>query len=344
MLDPLPRVVFIEGWGMLSLGVDKRAAEVAADIAQHSVVSKAAANEIGHFRALPAAELFEMEYWSLEQAKLGKKTLPRLAGQIALISGAAGAIGVGIAECLAEAGAAVVLTDLDLARAENAAALLRERLPEATLLALKMDVTDEISVGEAFAVATLEFGGIDIVVPNAGMAHVATLEEMEPANFRQVMEVNLTGTMILLSEAARVFRRQGSGGAVVVQASKNVFAPGAAFGAYSASKAGQHQLGKIAALEFAELGVRVNMVNADAVFGDAVPSGLWEQVGPERMKSRGLDEKGLREFYRERSLLKKSVTPRHVGEAVLFLVSDASAATTGVTLTVDGGIAAAFPR
>jgi rhamnulose-1-phosphate aldolase/alcohol dehydrogenase len=344
MLDPLPRVAFIEGWGMLTFGADKRAAEVAADIAQHSVAAKAAANEIGHFRALAPAELFEMEYWSLEQAKLGKRTPPVLAGQVALISGAAGAIGVGIAECLAEAGAAVVLTDLDLARAEAAAEILRAKLPSAALLALKMNVTDEMSVADAFTAASLEFGGVDIVVPNAGMAHVATLEEMEPPNFRQVMEVNLTGTMTVLGEAARVFRRQASGGSVAIQASKNVFAPGAAFGAYSASKAGQHQLGKIAALEFAELGVRVNMINADAVFGDTVPSGLWEQVGPERMKSRGLDEKGLREFYRDRSLLKKSVTPRHVGQAVLFLVSDASVATTGVTLTVDGGVASAFPR
>ena len=113
---------------------------------------------------------------------------------------------------------------------------------------------------------------------------------------------------------------------------------------YSASKAGQHQLGKIAALELAPLGVRVNMIHADAVFGDEVPSGLWAEVGPGRMQARGLDAQGLREYYRERSMLKIEVLPRHVGEATVFLASDRSAATTGVTLTVDGGVAPAFPR
>ena len=137
---------------------------------------------------------------------------------------------------------------------------------------------------------------------------------------------------------------QGTGGSVVVQASKNVFAPGASFGAYSASKAGASQLARIAALELAELGVRVNTINADAVFGDdEVPSGLWELVGPERMKSRGLDPQGLRDYYRERSLLKVPVLPRHVGEAVVFFASGLTP-TTGATLPVDGGLPEAFPR
>ena len=128
------------------------------------------------------------------------------------------------------------------------------------------------------------------------------------------------------------------------RSSKNVFDPGAGFGAYSASKAGVHQLGKIAALELAPLGVRVNMINADAVFGDdAVKSGLWEEVGPDRMKARGLDPEGLRAYYRDRSLLKTSVLPAHVGEAVVFFASGVTP-TTGATLPVDGGIPGAFPR
>jgi NAD(P)-dependent dehydrogenase (short-subunit alcohol dehydrogenase family) len=131
---------------------------------------------------------------------------------------------------------------------------------------------------------------------------------------------------------------------VVVQASKNTFAPGAGFGAYSASKAAALQLTRIAALELAELGVRVNAINADAVFGDAaVPSQLWQEVGPDRMRARGLDEAGLRDFYRDRSLLKVPVLPRHVGEAVVFFASQRTP-TTGAVLPVDGGLAEAFPR
>jgi NAD(P)-dependent dehydrogenase (short-subunit alcohol dehydrogenase family) len=207
-----------------------------------------------------------------------------------------------------------------------------------------MDVTDQCSVVAGFAAATRRFGGVDVVVPNAGIAHVSALRDLAPEDFQRVLNVNLLGTMTVLREAARLLEAQGTGGAVIVQASKNVFAPGASFGAYSASKAGQHQLGKVAAMELAPLGVRVNMINADAVFGDAVKSGLWQAVGPDRMKSRGLDEQGLRQYYRERSLLKIAVTPRHVGDAVVFLASARAAATTGVTLTVDGGVAAAFPR
>jgi NAD(P)-dependent dehydrogenase (short-subunit alcohol dehydrogenase family) len=141
-----------------------------------------------------------------------------------------------------------------------------------------------------------------------------------------------------------IFRRQGTGGNIVVVSSKNVFDPGASFGAYSASKAGAHQIAKIAALELADLGVRVNLVNPDAVFGDnEVPSKLWELVGPERMKSRGLDPEGLKEYYRQKNLLKVRVTAEHVGNAVVFFASELTP-TTGATLPIDGGIPAAFPR
>ena len=174
---------------------------------------------------------------------------------------------------------------------------------------------------------------------------MARVEDLDPEKFDQVVKVNLKGTFHVIKASIPIFRRQGTGGNIVVISSKNVFDPGAAFGAYSASKAGVHQISKIAALELAELGVRVNMVNPDAIFGDEeVPSKLWELVGPERMKSRGLDPQGLREYYRQRNLLKVQVTAEHVGNAVVFFASEASSATTGATLPVDGGIPAAFPR
>lgn len=345
MLDTKPRVAVIEGMGLVAFGASAGAAGIAADIAEHTLRAKARAQEVGQYKELPPAELFDMEYWSLEQAKLGKKKAPELAGQVAMVTGAGGAIGMGICKSLAAAGAAMVLVEIDQERADAAVEVLRKAVPGAACLPLGMDVTDEAAVATGMDAAVARFGGLDILVPNAGIAHVQSVAEMDLAAFRKVLDVNLCGTMTVLQAAARVFAAQNTGGAVVVQASKNVFAPGADFGAYSASKAGQHQLGKVAALELAPYGVRVNMVNADAVFGDEeVPSGLWQMVGPARMRARGLDADGLKDYYRERSMLKRTVTPEDVGEAVLYLASARSAATTGVTMTVDSGVAAAFPR
>jgi NAD(P)-dependent dehydrogenase (short-subunit alcohol dehydrogenase family) len=173
---------------------------------------------------------------------------------------------------------------------------------------------------------------------------VAKIEDLDPKKLDQVIAVNLKGTFNTIKASIPVFKRQATGGNVVVISSKNVFDPGAAFGAYSASKAGAHQMSKIAALELAALGVRVNMINPDAVFGDAeVSSKLWDLVGPDRMKSRGLDYEGLKEYYRNRNLLKARVLPEHVGNAVVFFASERTP-TTGAALPVDGGIPAAFPR
>ncbi len=161
--------------------------------------------------------------------------------------------------------------------------------------------------------------------------------------FIKVLDVNLMGVFQVIKAAIPIFTRQATGGNIIINSSKNVFAPGEAFGAYSASKAGAHQLGKIAALELAPLKVRVNMINADAIFDDAgVSSGLWDVVGPDRMKARHLDPAGLKEYYRQRNLLKTEVLADHVGNAVVFFAANQTP-TTGATLPVDGGIMAAFP-
>jgi len=207
-----------------------------------------------------------------------------------------------------------------------------------------MDVTDEESVRAGLARVVGAAGGLDILVPNAGIAHVARLEELAGADFARVMAVNCQGVFTVIKEAIPLFRRQACGGQVIINSSKNVFDPGAAFGAYSASKAAAHQLGKIAALELAELGVGVNMINADGVFdSDGVSSGLWDVVGPDRMRARNLDPAGLREYYRNRNLLKVAVSAEQVGNAVVFFAAGLTP-TTGATLPVDGGIPAAFPR
>jgi rhamnose utilization protein RhaD (predicted bifunctional aldolase and dehydrogenase)/NAD(P)-dependent dehydrogenase (short-subunit alcohol dehydrogenase family) len=342
-LDATPRVVLVPGVGIFSVGRTKADARIAADIADHTIVAKALANDVGRYTALADGDLFDMEYWVLEQAKLGKATEPPLAGQVALVTGAVGAIGFGIAKQLVAAGAHVVLADLDRARVEQAAAELDPRR-KGVAAGVVMDVTDEASVAAGFASVARLYGGLDVLVLNAGVAHVSKIEATDPAAFRRVMEVNLVGYFLCLREGARLMRRQGTGGHVIVNSSKNVFAPGADFGTYSASKAGAHQLGKVAALELAPAGIRVNMINADAVFGDASrPSGLWQEVGPARARSRGLDPAELQEFYRQRNLLKALVTPEHVGNAVVFLASNQTP-TTGATLPVDGGVLEAFPR
>ena len=342
MLDPHPRVVLVRGVGIFAFGETKKAADVAADLAEHTLRSKVRAEAIGSYEALEPDEYFEMEYWSLEQAKLGKKRRPQLAGRVALVTGAGGAIGAGICEALLEAGAHVVGTDVDADRLK----VVHDRLAAfgSTFSTVVADQTDEAAVRAGLDHCRYTFGGLDVLVPNAGIAHVGRLAEMDPDKFRKVYDVNVGGTLLLLKHASSVFAAQGTGGDVVLQASKNVFAPGAGFGAYSASKAGAHQLGKVAALEFAEMGVRVNMINADAVFGDdAVPSGLWQLVGPDRMRARNLDPGQLRSYYRDRSLLKVEVTPRDVGNAVVFFASGVTP-TTGATLPVDAGIPGAFPR
>jgi len=342
-LDAFPRVVLVPGVGIVAAGRTKQDARIAADIAEHTLRAKALANAIGRYTALSDADLFDMEYWSLEQAKLGKAKEPPLAGQVALVTGAAGAIGFAISKKLVEAGAHVVLGDVARERVESAVAELDPK-KRGVAAAVVMDVTDERSVGAGFAEVCRLYGGLDVLVLNAGIAHVSAIEATDPAAFRRVVDVNLVGYFLVLREAAALFRRQGTGGNVIVNSSKNVFGPGADFGAYSASKAGAHQLGKVAALELAAAGVRVNMINADAVFGDPKrPSGLWQEVGPARARSRGLDPAELQDYYRQRNLLKTTVTGEHVGNAVVFFASNLTP-TTGATLPVDGGVPDAFPR
>ena len=211
-----------------------------------------------------------------------------------------------------------------------------------------MDVTDSASVRDGLQQIILGCGGLDILVPNAGLAHVATLADLDETAFKKVLDVNLMGSFQVIKAAIPIFKRQARTGhipaQIIINSSKNVFAPGAAFGAYSASKAGAHQLGKIAALELAEIGARVNMINADGIFDDhGISSGLWDVVGPDRMRSRNLDPEGLKEYYRNRNLLKTEVLADHVGNGVVFFASGLTP-TTGATLPVDGGVASAFPR
>jgi NAD(P)-dependent dehydrogenase (short-subunit alcohol dehydrogenase family) len=268
---------------------------------------------------------------------------PRLANKVALVTGAAGAIGYGICRGLLSRGCHLAITDLPGEKLDRFAAEF-QKLDPGRILSVPMDVTDAASVERAFAEVIGRWGGVDIVVINAGIALTGPLTELEVEAFRRLERVNVEGTLLTLAESGRLFTRQGTGGDVVLVSTKNVCAPGAGFGAYSATKAAAHQLARIASLEFAPIGVRVNMVAPDAVFSaGGHQSGLWAEVGPGRMKARGLDQKGLEDYYRNRNLLKARVTAEHVANAVLFFATRQTP-TTGACLPVDGGLPDATPR
>ncbi len=342
-LDPYPRVFWVEGLGLAALGFTRKAARVAADIAERTALAKLESRFLGEYASIAEEHIFDMEYWGLQQKKLDRRTQP-LAGQAALVTGGGGAIGLGVADRLLAAGAAVAVADFDEARLEAAHDILTDRYGKDQVEAIAFDVTDYQAVTRAFDDISLRFGGLDLVVPNAGVAHVASIEDLDPGKFDAVLAVNLGGTFNVIKAAIPIFKRQATGGNVVIISSKNVFDPGASFGAYSASKAAAHQIGKIAALELAGLAVRVNMINPDAVFGcGEVTSGLWDLVGPDRMRCRGLDPSCMQDYYRERNLLKAQVTAEHVGNAVVFFAGNFTP-TTGATLPVDGGVQGAFPR
>lgn len=340
MLDPDPRVIWVRGVGVIGVGKTARAASIAADIASHTLRTKHRAAPLGPYAGLPTADLFEMEYWSLEQAKLGRGRVPALNGKVALVTGGAGAIGVGVANELLEAGAHVLLVDHDAEALERAVAYLDDPRCRSQVA----DVCSLESVQEAFDEGVRRFGGIDVVVLGAGIATSAPIERTSPAEFDRVVAVNLGGVHRCLSAAASLFRAQGLGGNIVLISSKNVMGPGAEFGAYSASKAAAHQLCKVAALELAPIGVRVNLVAPDAVFSEGpIASGLWATIGSDRAAAKGLSVDALEEHYRTRNLLGVRITGRDVGRAVRFFVAEETP-TTGATLPVDGGIASAFPR
>jgi rhamnose utilization protein RhaD (predicted bifunctional aldolase and dehydrogenase)/NAD(P)-dependent dehydrogenase (short-subunit alcohol dehydrogenase family) len=340
--DAMPRVVLMPGLGAVCAGSDVVEAGIVRDITRQTLAVKKKAAAVGPYEGLSEDRLFDMEYSSLQLAKLAESELP-LHRSVALVTGAAGAIGAGICQGLLEKGCHVAATDLP---GNSLAELVNElrQTHDARIFGVPLDVTEPESVAAGFGRVILEWGGIDLIVVNAGVAHVSSLADMETKAFRKLTRVNIEGTLHVLAEAARHFRKQNTGGDIVLVSTKNVFAPGATFGAYSATKAAAHQLGRIASLELAEIGVRVNMVSPDAVFAHGTrKSGLWAEVGPDRMRARGLDEKGLEEYYRNRNLLRAKITATHVARAVLYFATRQTP-TTGATIPVDGGLPDATPR
>ena len=338
--DPLPRVVMIPGVGAVACGVSVADAQIAADITlQELAVKTRIAESGGIYLGLSEDHLFEMEYHLLQQAKL---KAPQNTG-VVIVTGGAGAIGHGICDKLLAEGWHVALSDLQGPALEATVAAF-ENLYPGRILAVAMDVTDPLSVATGYASVLMTWGGVDLVIVNAGIAAVAPLTELSIDTFRKLERVNVEGTLLTIAEAGRLFKIQKTGGDIVLISTKNVFAPGAKFGAYSATKAASHQLARIASLELADIDVRVNMVAPDAVFSHGkTKSGLWAEVGPDRMKARGLDEKGLQDYYHSRNLLKTQVTAEHVARAVMYFATRQTP-TTGATIPVDGGLPDATPR
>jgi rhamnulose-1-phosphate aldolase/alcohol dehydrogenase len=342
MQDPSPRVILIPGVGMLTTGKDATDAEMVAQIYTHAMSIMRNASAVGRYTSISAREAFGVEYWPLELYKLSLAPAEaELSREIVLITGAAGGIGQAIAERLIDGGASVVVTDLHRGGIESLAERLNRRVGRRRALGLVMDVTDEQSIQQACDQILNVFGGIDMLVSNAGVAVVAAIDRLTRDEWEQSLRVNATGHFLVAQAIIRWLRVQGLGGALVFVASKNVLAPGKDFGAYSAAKAAQAQLAKILAIENGEFGIRVNIVNPDGVFED---SGLWKRIKAARAKTYRLPPSQLETYYQQRNLLKARVLPEDVAEAVCFFVSKRSAKTTGCLLTVDGGLREAFPR
>ncbi len=323
MLNPAPTLAWIEGLGLVGMGLDAKAAAIAADQAQQGIVAMAYGEDCGGFHPVGEAEIFDMEYWSLEQAKLGKATPPALAGRVVLITGGAGAIGLATAKAFAAKGADIFLVDLDEAALVQALDTLgAERHAGAAL-----DITEEDAATRAINACIERFGGLDILISNAGAAWSGAMKDMNEALLRKSFELNFFAHQKFARAATGLFETQGRGGQILFNVSKQAVNPGKNFGAYGLPKAATFFLLRQLALELGEIGVRVNGINADRI-----RSGLLDDAFiKERARARGIDEA----TYMAGNLLNREVEASHVADA--FVALALSPRTTAHVMTVDGG-------
>jgi rhamnulose-1-phosphate aldolase/alcohol dehydrogenase len=343
MGNPAPRVVLIPGLGMITTGKDATLAQVSADLYHRAITVMRGATALDRFVSLTEAESFAIEYWPLELYKLTLRPPDReLAGRIAFITGGASGIGRATALRLAAEGAHVVIADLNASGAETVASEIVKKHGAKRGLAVGCDVTNEEQVAEAFRQTVLNYGGVDIVVSNAGLAASAPVTETSRADWDRIFNVLATGYFLVSREAFKVWGAQKSGGSLVFVASKNGLIGSKNAAAYNAAKAAEIHLARSLAEEGGALGVRVNVVNPDAVVQG---SGIWDAGWREaRAKGMGVPPDQLEEAYRQRTTLKTNVYAEDVAEAILFFASDRSAKTTGGILNVDGGLVAAYVR
>ena len=343
MRDPNPVVFLIPGVGMATFAKDKATARIAAEFYINAINVMRGAEAVSEYRGLPEQEAFDIEYWLLEEAKLQRMPKPKsLAGRVALVTGGGGGIGAATAERYLREGACVVLADIDADALADASEGLRRAYSDDVVRTVRMDVTDEDAVAQAFAQTARDYGGLDILVSNAGIASSAPVEDTTLELWNRNVSILATGYFLAGREAFRLMSAQGIGGAIVFVASKNGLAASPNASAYCTAKAAEIHLARCLALEGAPKGIRVNVVNPDAVLkGSRIWQGDWLQ---ERADAYGKDAGGLAEHYRQRSLLKREVLPEDIAEAAYFLASDASAKSTGNILNVDAGNKEAFTR
>ncbi len=329
MHDPLPRVVLVPGSGLFGLGASTKDAKIAADIAEAAAEAITDAEAIGRFTAISEADMFDCEYWPLELAKLGQRKQLPLAGQVAAITGGAGAIGAATARAFADAGAEVALLDLDLKTAQEKAARLG-----GGAIALVCDVTDAAAVQAAFDQVVAVFGGVDIAVSNAGAAWQGLIGEVDEATLRESFELNFFAHQKVAQAAVRIMLAQSTGGCLLFNVSKQAVNPGANFGPYGLPKAATLFLVRQYALDYGADGIRANAVNADRVRSGLLTSDFIK----ERAQARGVSEKE----YMSGNLLGREVTADDVAQA--FLAQALALKTTADVTTVDGGNIAAALR
>jgi rhamnulose-1-phosphate aldolase/alcohol dehydrogenase len=341
--DANPIIYLIPGVGMLSFAKDKATARIAGEFYVNAINVMRGANGVDTYVGLPEQEAFDIEYWLLEEAKLQRMPKPKsLAGRIALVTGGAGGIGQAVAKQLLQEGACVMLTDIDPEALELAHKDLAKAGGKDNVGSVVANITSEEEVQNVLKSVALRFGGVDLLVSNAGIASSAPLEDTTLDVWDRNQNILVKGYFLASREAFRIMKQQKLGGSMVFVASKNGLVASAGASAYCTAKAAEIHLARCVALEGAPHGIRVNVVNPDAVIrGSRIWDGKWKQ---ERAQSNKIGEDDVEAFYRDRSMLKLSVLPEDIAEAVYFLCSDKAAKSTGNILNVDAGNAGAFTR
>jgi rhamnulose-1-phosphate aldolase/alcohol dehydrogenase len=341
--DPNAVVYLVPGVGMITFAKDRATARISGEFYVNAINVMRGASAVSEYCGLPEQEAFDIEYWLLEEAKLQRMPKPKsLAGRVALVTGGAGGIGAATAARYLSEGACVMLADIDEGALASTYDSLAGTFGKDVVRTVQMNVTDETAVQAAYAYTAVEFGGVDILVSNAGIASSAPVEETTLELWNKNMSILSTGYFLVSREAFKVMRTQGIGGSVVFVASKNGLAASPNASAYCTAKASEIHLARCLALEGAEAGIRVNVVNPDAVLrGSKIWEGEWLN---QRASTYGTDKEGLEEMYRNRSMLKRNVLPEDIAEAAYFFASEQSAKSTGNIINVDAGNVQAFTR